>query len=86
MFVEQDINITWNSDDPDFTPCFEKTVLVLIPCAFLWIFLPLEIYYLRRTKAYNIPFNLYNIVKLVRENLNCVNFNIPVRSVYRSVV
>ena len=33
-----DINLTWNTTDPDFTPCFHKTVLVYIPCGFLWIF------------------------------------------------
>ncbi|CAG7836473.1 unnamed protein product [Allacma fusca] len=26
-----DLNRTWNTDDPDFTPCFEDTVLVWVP-------------------------------------------------------
>ncbi|XKL66876.1 hypothetical protein PGB90_010296 [Kerria lacca] len=60
-----DLNTTWNTEYPDFTICFEKTILVWIPCAFLWICLPLEIYYLRHSKAFNIPFNLYNITKLI---------------------
>ena len=32
-----DANLTWNTNDPDFTPCFHKTVLVYVPCGFLWI-------------------------------------------------
>ena len=26
-----DIDLTWNTNDPDFTPCFHKTVFVYIP-------------------------------------------------------
>ncbi|XP_065214443.1 multidrug resistance-associated protein 1-like [Planococcus citri] len=60
-----DSDVVWNTSDPDLTLCFEKTVLTWIPCAFLWICLPLEIYYLRHSKASNIPLNLYNVVKLI---------------------
>ncbi|XKL66881.1 hypothetical protein PGB90_010301 [Kerria lacca] len=63
--VEQIANLTWNTDYSDFSVRFEKTVLVWIPCAFLWIFSPLEIYFLCHPKAFDIPFNLYNISKLV---------------------
>ncbi|XP_065205454.1 multidrug resistance-associated protein 1-like [Planococcus citri] len=55
----------WDTDDPDFTICFEKTVLVWIPCVFLWIFLPLEVYFLRRSSAFDIPWNFYNVSKLI---------------------
>lgn len=61
----QNINITWNTDDPDFTKCFEKTVLVWIPCFFLWTFSSLEVYYLLKSKRRNIPWNWLNIFKLV---------------------
>ncbi|XKL66878.1 hypothetical protein PGB90_010298 [Kerria lacca] len=58
-------NATWNTKYPDVSIRFEKTDLVWIPCAFLWISLPLEIYYLRHSKAMNIPFNPYNVTKLI---------------------
>ncbi|XKL66879.1 hypothetical protein PGB90_010299 [Kerria lacca] len=58
-------NATWNTKYPDVSIRFEKTDLVWISCAFLWISLPLEIYYLRHSKAMNIPFNPYNVTKLI---------------------
>lgn len=33
----QNSNLTWYTDNPDFTPCFEQTVLTWIPCGFLWL-------------------------------------------------
>ncbi|XP_018568578.1 multidrug resistance-associated protein 1 isoform X9 [Anoplophora glabripennis] len=59
------LNLTWNTNDPDFTKCFEKTVLVWIPCFFLWTFSSLEVYYLIKSKRRNIPWNWLNISKLV---------------------
>lgn len=35
-------NLTWNTTSPDFTSCFFNTVLVWIPCGFLWLLSPLE--------------------------------------------
>ncbi|XP_055346997.1 multidrug resistance-associated protein 1-like [Paramacrobiotus metropolitanus] len=35
---------TWDTDNPQFTPCFQKTVLVWIPCVFLWLMLPFQSY------------------------------------------
>ena len=26
-----DVDLTWNTDSPDFTPCFHQTVLVYAP-------------------------------------------------------
>ncbi|XP_041353920.1 multidrug resistance-associated protein 1-like isoform X2 [Gigantopelta aegis] len=37
---------TWNHDWPEFTACFQDSVLVWVPCAWLWITAPLYIYYL----------------------------------------
>jgi len=36
--------VTWNTENPRFTPCFQETVLVWIPCAFLWILSPFDVY------------------------------------------
>ncbi|XP_046388373.1 multidrug resistance-associated protein 1 isoform X3 [Ischnura elegans] len=58
-----DLNVTWNTDYPDFTSCFKKTVLVWIPCLFLWVFSPLEFYYVIISKNRNIPWTILNITK-----------------------
>ncbi|NXN86769.1 MRP1 protein, partial [Bombycilla garrulus] len=43
-----DWNLTWYTEDPDFTPCFQNTVLVWIPCIYLWLCFPVYSLYLRR--------------------------------------
>nr|XP_014086911.1 multidrug resistance-associated protein 1 isoform X4 [Bactrocera oleae] len=58
-------NQTWWTSDPDFTKCFEKTVLVWGPCAFLFIFSVFDFYYLKASLDKNIPWNKLNISKLV---------------------
>ncbi|XP_063235809.1 multidrug resistance-associated protein 1-like isoform X7 [Bacillus rossius redtenbacheri] len=59
-----DANLTWYTEDPDLTPCFQKTVLVWVPCAFLWLFSPLETYYILHSKTRNVPWNWLNVSKL----------------------
>ncbi|XP_043087211.1 multidrug resistance-associated protein 1 isoform X2 [Puntigrus tetrazona] len=43
-----DWNRTWQTQNPDLTPCFQNTVLVWIPCLYLWLFAPFYILYLKR--------------------------------------
>uniref|UniRef100_A0A672SIN9 Multidrug resistance-associated protein 1 n=1 Tax=Sinocyclocheilus grahami TaxID=75366 RepID=A0A672SIN9_SINGR len=45
---KHDWNRTWQTHNPDLTPCFQNTVLVWIPCLYLWLFAPLYILYLKR--------------------------------------
>lgn len=55
-------------DTPDLTPCFQETVLVWIPCAFLWIFSPVEVYKIRTSslKTYrNLPYTLVSVMKIL---------------------
>ncbi|XP_055613859.1 multidrug resistance-associated protein 1-like isoform X4 [Uranotaenia lowii] len=59
-----DLNVTWNTEDPDLTPCFQQTVLVWAPCAFLWLFAIIELNYLRNSQNRNIPWSVVNISKL----------------------
>lgn len=61
----QNSTLAWDTSEPDLTPCFERTALIWGPCAFLWLFTPLEIYYLKRSKTRNVPWNWYNITKLI---------------------
>lgn len=42
-----DWNLTWHTEDPDFTLCFQSTVLVWIPCIYLWLCFPVYSLYLR---------------------------------------
>ncbi|XP_068141679.1 multidrug resistance-associated protein 1 isoform X2 [Drosophila tropicalis] len=56
---------TWYTTDPDFTPCFEQTVLVWTPCAFYWLFVVFDFYYLKASLDKNIPWNKVNLSKLL---------------------
>ncbi|KAF5296657.1 hypothetical protein FQR65_LT10197 [Abscondita terminalis] len=58
-------SLTWDTDDPDFTKCFEKTIFVWVPCIFLWLLSSLEVGYIIRSRNKNIPWNFLNIAKLV---------------------
>ncbi|KAL0880786.1 hypothetical protein ABMA27_001981 [Loxostege sticticalis] len=60
-----DSNRTWYTENPEFTPCFHKTVLVWIPCIYLWVAALLDIYYILHSKEKNIPWNPLNITKLI---------------------
>ena len=57
--------MTWYTNDPDVTDCFQKTVLVWIPCIFLWTFSPLEAYYLLNSRRKNIPYTWIFLSKLI---------------------
>lgn len=57
--------MTWYTNDPDFTPCFQQTVLIWLPCAFLWLFSFLEIVYIRNSINRNIPYGFLNVSKLL---------------------
>ncbi|XP_055346994.1 multidrug resistance-associated protein 1-like [Paramacrobiotus metropolitanus] len=37
-------SVTWDTENPDFTRCFQQTALVWIPCGFLWLMLPVQAY------------------------------------------
>lgn len=41
------------------------TALVWTPCVFFWILIPLELYNLKTTKYFNIPWGYLNISKLI---------------------
>lgn len=78
-------SLTWNTDDPEITECFQKTVLVWVPCAFLWLFSGIEIYYFLNSKSKNIPYTWLFISKQILIValivLNIVDLG---RAIYRS--
>uniref|UniRef100_A0A8C4EG28 Multidrug resistance-associated protein 1 n=1 Tax=Dicentrarchus labrax TaxID=13489 RepID=A0A8C4EG28_DICLA len=45
--LHQDWNRTWYTANPDLTQCFQNTVLVWLPCLYLWMCAPLYLLYLR---------------------------------------
>ncbi|XP_055375696.1 multidrug resistance-associated protein 1 isoform X7 [Condylostylus longicornis] len=60
-----DYDKVWNSDNPDFTPCFEQTVLLWGPCIFLYVFALLDFFYIRSSLDKDIPWNILNTSKIV---------------------
>ena len=42
---------SWDTFDPDVTSCFRRTVLIWIPCAFFWLFLPIRLKQIMRRKG-----------------------------------
>ncbi|XP_019754521.2 multidrug resistance-associated protein 1 isoform X4 [Dendroctonus ponderosae] len=65
-------SLTWQTDDPDFTICFEKTVLVWVPCLFLCLFTGLEIFYITNSTRRDIPWNLLNSSKVFVTAALCI--------------
>uniref|UniRef100_A0A672QTD8 Multidrug resistance-associated protein 1 n=1 Tax=Sinocyclocheilus grahami TaxID=75366 RepID=A0A672QTD8_SINGR len=61
----QDWNRTWQTHNPDLTPCFQNTVLVWIPCLYLWLFAPFYILYLKRNDCGYICMTHLNRAKTV---------------------
>lgn len=57
-----DINLSWNTSSPKLTECFNKTVMVWIPPAFLLVFSPLIIVSLLENKI-RIEWNFYNKIR-----------------------
>ncbi|KAH1009382.1 hypothetical protein HUJ04_001743 [Dendroctonus ponderosae] len=68
----QNTSLTWQTDDPDFTICFEKTVLVWVPCLFLCLFTGLEIFYITNSTRRDIPWNLLNSSKVFVTAALCI--------------
>lgn len=56
--------MAWGVDYPDFTKCFQDTVLVWTPCAFLWTFAVVDIMYMRNSINKNVPWSFLNVIKL----------------------
>uniref|UniRef100_A0A8C6A8L4 Multidrug resistance-associated protein 1 n=1 Tax=Marmota marmota marmota TaxID=9994 RepID=A0A8C6A8L4_MARMA len=45
---EGDWNVTWHTSNPDFPKCFQNTVLLWLPCFYLWASFPVYALYLSR--------------------------------------
>ncbi|XP_076459189.1 multidrug resistance-associated protein 1-like [Babylonia areolata] len=60
-----DEQVTWNTTDPDFTPCFQKTMLMWMPVAFLLLLAPYKLYSLWQLQDRLISLNWLNVTKMV---------------------
>ena len=58
-------SFTWNTDNPDFTPCFESTLFAWIPAAFLLIGIPFEISTYQSSTDRHLPFSILSVTKLM---------------------
>ncbi|XP_052831215.1 multidrug resistance-associated protein 1 [Octopus bimaculoides] len=59
-------SLTWSSNNgswPQFTDCFQKTVLVWIPCGWLFLTLPYYSYYLITTRGKSRHITFFSILK-----------------------
>ena len=50
-----DLDLTWNTEDPDFTRCFHQTVLTYIPLAVLLIGSPVQVSIRKTSSAATFP-------------------------------
>ncbi|XP_021267681.1 multidrug resistance-associated protein 1 isoform X4 [Numida meleagris] len=58
-----DWNLTWHTENPDFTQCFQNTVLVWVPCIYLWVCFPVYFLYLRSHDRGYIQMSILNKAK-----------------------
>ena len=61
----QDLNLTWYSETPDFTYCFQETALIWLPCVLLMLLLIYEIYKIKESKVTQLPWTFLNATKFV---------------------
>ena len=67
-YVLQDNGLSWNTSTPDLSKCFQKSVLLWIPCGFLWLCFPFLLIWYRSQATVNQKLNdksSLNIAKLV---------------------
>ncbi|XP_065088176.1 multidrug resistance-associated protein 1-like [Ochlerotatus camptorhynchus] len=60
-----DETLTWRAEDPDLTFCFQRVILQWVPCFFLFVFTIYEVYRIATSRYRDIPWNWYNISKIV---------------------
>ncbi|XP_067675078.1 multidrug resistance-associated protein 1-like [Haliotis asinina] len=60
-----DTNLTWYNTWPHFTDCFQSTVLVWVPCGWLWLSSPFYFYYLVNVTPTSLSSRYNYIAKLI---------------------
>lgn len=73
LFLLQNETLLLNNYYPQFTDCFQNTLLVWVPCGFLWATLPFYLPALLSSKDDDVPpvpLNWLNVSKSVGNFLN----------------
>ena len=55
----------WHAEVPDFSVCLQKTILIWVPCGFLWLCAPFLIYIRLKSRHVQIQHTLLNIVATI---------------------
>lgn len=67
--------MSWSPTRPDVTFCFKQTVLIWVPCGFLWLFSLIDVYKRNKSRYSDIPWGFLNLTKsLVLFLLICLSF------------
>ena len=67
-----DSNLTWYTDDPDFTVCFQQTAFVYVPSFALIILTPFQVQLIKQSRDKNVPWNILNILRFLLTSLLAV--------------
>uniref|UniRef100_A0AAG5CWJ4 ABC-type glutathione-S-conjugate transporter n=2 Tax=Anopheles atroparvus TaxID=41427 RepID=A0AAG5CWJ4_ANOAO len=60
-----DDEFVWDENNPDLTFCFQRVILQWVPCVFLFVFSMYDIYKITESKYRDIPWNWYNLSKML---------------------
>ncbi|XP_022256651.1 canalicular multispecific organic anion transporter 2-like, partial [Limulus polyphemus] len=60
-----DLQVTWYTNQPDFTPCFHNSILIWMPCIFLWLLIPVEVTRTKNLTGPPLPWTLLTISRLL---------------------
>jgi ATP-binding cassette subfamily C (CFTR/MRP) protein 1 len=58
-----DSNLTWYTDNPDFTVCFQQTALIYVPSLALLLLTPFQFRVLSQSRDRNVPWSILNILR-----------------------
>lgn len=59
-----DLELTWYTDNPDFTTCFHQTVLTYIPAGVLLLLTPLSLWSTSKSRDRLVPWTVVNVTKV----------------------
>lgn len=65
MYIFQDTNLTWRNSWPQFTECFQNTVLIWVASGWLWVTSPFYLLYLMRQRNDPNPVTTKFVFKVV---------------------
>lgn len=60
-----DTELSWNSQSPDLTPCFQETAMLWAPCVLLWVVMPFELSSYKMSRFKTLPWTFLNLLKVV---------------------